>query len=143
MVEEIQHIKKINKNKKTSDFKNNKYISEDEFTNFKELLPIGLAIISQEGRIVDLNDFLLKIMGYDSKKELIGKRFSFVIVEDDGKFKWVEQVTNTHVVCYTNGQYLRLQNDLIKLLGYTDYFLIFYLNIQNNQPFLHNLLSLF
>jgi hypothetical protein len=26
------------------------------------------------------------------------------------------------MVCYTNGQYLRLQKDLIKLLGYSDYF---------------------
>ena len=55
-------------------------------------------------------------------KKLIGKGYPFAIIFDDDKYKWVEQVTESHMVCYTNNQFLRFQDDLIKLLGFTDYF---------------------
>lgn len=55
-------------------------------------------------------------------RSLLGQGFSFTIIIDEGKYKWVEPISENLMYCYTDEQLKRFQDDYFKHMGFDDYF---------------------
>jgi two-component system NtrC family sensor kinase len=56
--------------------------SEARFTELFETLQEGIYIVTPEDKILEVNPALVRMLGYDSKEELLAKRVSDVFVDD-------------------------------------------------------------
>jgi PAS domain S-box-containing protein len=68
--------------------------SEARFTELFETLQEGIYIITPEDKILEVNPALVRMLGYDSKDELLAKKVTEVFVDDEQRTSLVREVNN-------------------------------------------------
>ncbi len=79
--------------------KNKKNIESINFSIYNEL-PLGVILTNHEGNIVDTNPAFLKLLGYDSKKELINTNAINLYLNTGQRNEFLEQIKNGSIKDY-------------------------------------------
>ncbi len=66
--------------------------NEARFTELFETLQEGIYIVTPEDRVLEVNPALVRMLGYDSKEELLGKKVSEVFVDEAQRSNVVREV---------------------------------------------------
>jgi two-component system NtrC family sensor kinase len=66
--------------------------SEARFTELFETLQEGIYIVTPEDQIVEVNPALVRMLGYDSKEELLSKKVTEVFVDEQQRVNLVREV---------------------------------------------------
>ena len=67
--------------------------SEARFTELFQTLQEGIYIITLDGKILEVNPALIRMLGYDSKEELLAKRVSEVFVDPEQRALLAREVS--------------------------------------------------
>ncbi len=66
--------------------------SEARFTELFESLQEGIYIVTPDDQILEVNPALVRMLGYDSKEELLGKHVSEIFVDDEQRNKLAQEI---------------------------------------------------
>jgi PAS domain S-box-containing protein len=66
--------------------------NEARFTELFESLQEGIYIVTAEDRIIDVNPALVRMLGYDSKEELLSRSFGDILPDEAQRRLWRQQV---------------------------------------------------
>jgi PAS domain S-box-containing protein len=66
--------------------------SEARFTELFESLQEGIYIVTPEDQILEVNPALVRMLGYDSKEELLGKHVTQIFVDDEQRNKLAREI---------------------------------------------------
>ena len=66
--------------------------SEARFTELFESLQEGIYIVTPEDQILEVNPALVRMLGYDSKEELLGKQVTQIFVDDEQRNKLAHEI---------------------------------------------------
>src|SRR5271157_3272068 len=66
--------------------------SEARFTELFESLQEGIYIVTPEDQILEVNPALVRMLGYDSKEELLGKHVTQIFVDDEQRNKLAHEI---------------------------------------------------
>src|SRR6267378_3092165 len=72
--------------------------NEARFTELFESLQEGIYIATPDGAIVDVNPALVRMLGYDSKEELLSRTFADLLPDEEQRRALREQVDNQTMV---------------------------------------------
>jgi PAS domain S-box-containing protein len=66
--------------------------SEARFTELFETLQEGIYIVTPDDKILEVNPALVRMLGYDSKEELLGKKVSEIFVDEHQRSTLIQEV---------------------------------------------------
>src|ERR1700737_1798646 len=72
--------------------------NEARFTELFESLQEGIYVITSDERLIDVNPALVRMLGYDSKDELMARTFADILPNEDQRRQWRQQVETQPVV---------------------------------------------
>ena len=72
--------------------------NEARFTELFESLQEGIYVITSDERLIDVNPALVRMLGYDSKDELMARTFADILPNEEQRRQWRQQVETQPVV---------------------------------------------
>ncbi|GAB4533797.1 MAG: hypothetical protein Tsb0014_19520 [Pleurocapsa sp.] len=86
---------------------------KQSYDRFFERVPLGLYRLNTSGKILEANSTLVKMLGYNQQKELLGKNLLKYHVKPEFYRQWQQQLTKADATEEFEGQVCRLDGKLI------------------------------